>query len=235
MIKAVFFDLDGTLLPLDQDFFVKTYFKRLAAYLVPYGYEPEKTVKAIYTGSDAMVNSDGKTSNEDIFWATFESICGEGRRLDSPIFERFYETDFENVRAVTDCDSRARAIVSALRGRGIKTVLATNPVFPRVATEARMRWAGLSADLFDIVTTYENSFYCKPNPEYYLDLCRRIGALPSECVMVGNDVDDDMIAETLGFSVFLHTDRLVNRRAVDISHYSQGNFDDMARFLGVDI
>ena len=47
MLKAVLFDLDGTLLPMDQDAFVEGYFGLLARKMIPYGYEPEKLVKAI--------------------------------------------------------------------------------------------------------------------------------------------------------------------------------------------
>ena len=43
-IKVVLFDLDGTLLPMDQDVFVKTYFKGIAAKLAPYGYEPKALI-----------------------------------------------------------------------------------------------------------------------------------------------------------------------------------------------
>ena len=41
MIKTVLFDLDGTLLPMDQDNFVKAYFKNLAIKLAPHGYDPQ--------------------------------------------------------------------------------------------------------------------------------------------------------------------------------------------------
>ena len=41
MIKTILFDLDGTLLPMDQDAFTKAYFKSLSEYLLPFGYEPK--------------------------------------------------------------------------------------------------------------------------------------------------------------------------------------------------
>ena len=49
-IKVVLFDLDGTLLPMDQDEFVKAYFGGIAKKLAPYGYEPNKLVKSIWAG-----------------------------------------------------------------------------------------------------------------------------------------------------------------------------------------
>lgn len=46
-ITTVLFDLDGTLLPMDQDVFIKDYFGRLARKLAPYGYEPKKLIEAV--------------------------------------------------------------------------------------------------------------------------------------------------------------------------------------------
>ena len=235
MIKAVLFDLDGTLLPLDQDYFIETYLGRLGLYLAQYGYDPKTVVKAIYKSCAEMLKNNGTRSNEQVFWDSFTGIFGEQSRNDAVHFEEFYKTDFENVRAIMGYDERAAKIVSALREQGIITILATSPVFPSVATEARMRWAGLSPDLFDLVTTYENSSYCKPNPDYYLDILRRFDLTPQECIMVGNDVDDDMSAECIGMKVFLLTDRLVNRRSADISAYDQGGFAELIEYLGLNI
>ena len=36
-LKAVLFDLDGTLLPMDQEVFIQSYFKHLARLLAPLG------------------------------------------------------------------------------------------------------------------------------------------------------------------------------------------------------
>lgn len=54
-IKAVLFDLDGTLLPMDQDEFVKAYFGLLAKRLAPLGYEVEKLYQVLWKGVAAMV------------------------------------------------------------------------------------------------------------------------------------------------------------------------------------
>ena len=40
MVKAVLFDLDGTLLPMDQDEFTKGYFKLLVGFVRIRGKEP---------------------------------------------------------------------------------------------------------------------------------------------------------------------------------------------------
>lgn len=49
-------------------------------------------------------------------------------------------------------------------------MLATNPIFPKVATESRIRWAGLQPEDFELYTTYEKTCHCKPNPAYYTDI-----------------------------------------------------------------
>ena len=54
-IKAVLFDLDGTLLPMDQDVFMKFYFGELSKRLAPYGYEPKKLMDSVFAGIKSMV------------------------------------------------------------------------------------------------------------------------------------------------------------------------------------
>ena len=112
---------------------------------------------------------------------------------------------------------------------GYRVALATNPIFPSIATCARIRWAGLTPEDFAFVTTYENSAYCKPNPDYYRDAAQRLGLSPEECLMVGNDAQEDMIAETTGMKVFLLTDCLINRDGADISIWPNGGFDELLR------
>ena len=114
---------------------------------------------------------------------------------------------------------------------GLRTVLATNPLFPSIATEHRIRWAGFELDDFEFYTTYENSRSCKPNPKYYLEVLERAGARPEESLMVGNDVQEDMIAEKLGMKVFLLPKLLINRDGADISAYPHGDFDDLIEYI----
>lgn len=47
MLKAVFFDLDGTLLPLNEDEFSHAYFKLLAEHMEPYGYTKDEIINEI--------------------------------------------------------------------------------------------------------------------------------------------------------------------------------------------
>ncbi len=229
-LSTVLFDLDGTLLPLDQDVFVKQYFGRLAVTLAP-DYPAERLLPAMMAGVEAMVRNDGTATNEEIFWRVFSTVYGEDVTGDLSRFDVFYHKEFEDVRQVCGFDPRAGETVKRLKAAGFRVALATNPVFPAVATEARIRWAGLERSALAHVTTYENSRFCKPNPAYYREVAEALSCDPETCLMVGNDVDDDMSAERVGMRVFLLTDHLLNRQGKDISAYPQGSYEALIAYL----
>lgn len=230
-MKTVLFDLDGTLLPMDQDVFIKAYFGGLATKLVPYGYDPQQLIKGIWTGTERMIRNDGSMTNEAAFWQGFATVMGDDCRKDEPIFDDFYHNEFRFVSASCGFDARAAEIIAMLKEKGCRTVLATNPIFPAIATRNRIRWAGLQESDFALVTTYENSRYCKPNPKYYLDILQQIEEQPENCIMVGNDVTEDMVARELGIDVFLLTDCMINKENEDISTYPHGGFEELRSYL----
>lgn len=232
-IQVVLFDLDGTLLPMDQDVFVKAYFKGLATRLAPLGYEPEQLVKGIWTGTEAMVCNKGSKTNEEIFWETFAKVYGPKVLEDEPYFDEYYRTEFQKVKEVCGFAPQAAEIVHGLQEKSVRVVLATNPIFPAVATQSRIRWAGLTPEDFEFYTTYENSRFCKPNLNYYKEIVERLGVSAEECLMVGNDVGEDMVAEKLGMKVFLLTDCLINKEQADIDAYPHGGFEELKRYFSV--
>ena len=230
-ITTVLFDLDGTLLPMEQNNFVKSYFGLLAKKLAPLGYEPQSLIDSIWQGTRAMVKNDGQKTNEAVFWDTFTAIHGKNALKDIPVFDEFYEKDFPKVQASCGFNENAASAVKRIKAFGLRVALATNPIFPAIATRQRIAWAGLSPDDFELFTSYENSRYCKPNPNYYRDVISALGVSPDECLMVGNDIDEDMIAETLGMKVFLMSEWLINKNNADISNYPQGGFDELVEYV----
>lgn len=230
-VTTVLFDLDGTLVPMDQDVFVKNYFKRLAAKLAPHGYEPGQLVDTIWRGTAAMITNTAEKCNEEAFWDVAVSVYGDKILQDKIYFDEFYETEFDHVKEVCGFNPKAAETVRKLKSDGYRAVLATNPIFPSKATELRIGWAGLKPEEFELYTTYENINRCKPNPDYYTEITKKIGVQPQECLMVGNDVGDDMVAETIGMKVFLLTDCLINKDGVDISQYPNGSFDELNAYI----
>ena len=233
MDKWVLFDLDGTLLPMDMEVFTKAYFGGLAKTLMPYGYNPDELVNAIWAGTANMVKNDGSRTNEEAFWEKFYQIFGEGVKEHLPLFDRFYQTDFDKVKDFCGYNPEAKRLVDDLKKKGCRVGLATNPIFPAVATRARIRWAGLTPEDFEFYTTYENSCFCKPNPNYYKSILDTHGISAESCVMVGNDAIEDVAAEKLGIKVFLLTDCLINKDGRDISNIPCGGFSELRKFFGI--
>ena len=231
MITTVFFDLDGTLLPMDQEVFLNAYMGGLAAKMAPYGYEPRTLVKNIWKGTGAMVMNDGSARNDEVFWKVFSALCGRDAQEDEAVFLDFYQNEFRNVAKACGFDARAAETVRQIKEMGLKVVLATNPLFPAIATRSRAKWAGLTPDDFEYITTYENSFHCKPNPDYYREILDKLALRPEECLMVGNDVTEDMVPEKLGMKVFLLTDCMINKENKDYSCYPHGSFPELMHYI----
>ena len=230
-VKVVLFDLDGTLLPMDQDVFIKTYLGMLVKSIAPFGYDPKLLADTIMMGTADMVKNNGEKTNECRFWDRFTSVFGEDALADMPLFNEFYEKEFDKVSSVCGFEPMAAKAVKEIKKLGYRVSLATQPAFPMMATERRIKWAGLSKEDFELVTTYENSRFCKPNLSYYMDITDALGVSPDECLMVGNDVSEDMITEKLGMKVFLLTDYLINKNGEDIEKYPHGNLSDLVAFV----
>lgn len=233
-LNTILFDLDGTLLPMpDQELFLKAYMKALAGRIAPLGYEPKKLIDTVLRGTGAVIANNGEETNEKVFWKFFCGVFGEEALHHLPVFEEFYRNEFQQVSVTCGCDARAAKLIAALKEKGYRLVLATNPLFPAVATHSRVRWAGMRAEDFEWITTYENSSFCKPNVKYYEEILQQLALDPAECLMVGNDVGEDMVAGKLGMKTFLMTDCLINRVNEDIETYPHGSFAELERYIAL--
>lgn len=186
-----------------------------------------KTICKIWNGAEsadrddlerceAMVLNDGSTTNEDAFWKCFEKISGLSKAEVEQETLDFYANEFNEAIASTKPNPRADQVVKLLKEHGVKVYLATNPIFPRVGTMNRIRWAGIDAEDFEVITTYETYHYCKPNPKYFQEVMEEFGLNPKECLMVGNDVQEDLTIRSLGVKTYLLTDTLENKKNIPL-------------------
>lgn len=231
MLNTILFDLDGTLAPFVQDIFVRAYFQVLVRRLAPMGYDGEKLVGALWKGVDAMVENTGAGTNRQVFWARFTQELGIQALALEPILDDFYAGALDEARSCLAEQADRLPLICSLREKGYGLVLATNPIFPAVAVETRLRWVGLSAADFDWVTTYENSRHSKPNPDYYRDILEHIHRRGEECLMIGNSPLDDMAALQAGLSVYLVTDYLENPGGLPVEDYPRGSFRELEASL----
>lgn len=233
MIRHILSDLDGTLLPMSQDEFVECYLTHLSRYFIPHGITPKDLTGAIWKGVGAMVGNNGSRTNEEVFWDCFTKLLPVKRDEMEPLLLDFYNNDFNQVIKVTQPSTYAPELICNLKKAGMKLYLATNPIFPRCATLNRMKWAGLNADDFEEITTYESYHYSKPNVLYYKELMERFQLKPEECLMIGNDAEEDMGIRKLGVKVYLVTDCLENKKELTIDAEYTGSLEELALASGL--
>jgi HAD superfamily hydrolase (TIGR01549 family) len=202
--QAILFDLDGTLLDNDMDEFLPHYFQRLGDWvssIVPH----KPFIAHLMQATRAMMANDGRDTNEEAFAAVFYPLAGRPRAEMEPVFQDFYDREFPHLRQYTRRRPEARTVVQAALDHGCDVVVATNPLFPASAIWQRIEWAGVADLPFRLVTTYENSRACKPNPLYFEQICSTIGRPAHACLMVGDD-PVDMAAAQVGCATFFAID-----------------------------
>lgn len=232
-IEAVLFDLDGTLLFHDQATFLGEYFKRISSYTNSKGYDAKAFLEAMRISIGLMMANDGERLNKSLFWDKFFVYYN---KYDESLIEdcdNFYLSDFKELREFTYENEFAKRAVELAHKNGKKVVLATNPVFPMVAQRERLSWVGLSEEDFDLVTAYENSSFCKPNPKYYLEICKKLGVEPQNALMIGNDEGEDMkAASEAGLMCYLATDcRIMAKNFIWTGQ--RGTFEQVLRLLEI--
>lgn len=232
MLKYIFFDLDGTMLPMDQDEFIKVYFTELCKRFCPeLKLKDEQLIKAVWKATNSMIKNDGSAPNIKAFWRTFAKILGKDALNYVKDFDNFYQNEFYETKKCSRYNPNVPEAIKTLKRKGYTLVAATNPIFPEIATMTRLGWAGVGKGDFALVTTYENSSTCKPNPKYFEEIMGKLKAEPEECMMVGNDVDEDMLAsKAAGITGYLVTDCLINRDEKDYSEFKNGTMRDFLSF-----
>lgn len=228
---TILFDLDGTLLKMDQDLFLKSYLELLSMSMKQYGYEPQKLIKTILNGTYQMIQNNGRHTNEEVFWQYFISVYGEGAKNDEQHFTKFYLKQFPKLKKTTNNHHKLPTLIKMLKKQGFQLVLATNPVFPRIATLERMKWAGLDVNDFSLITTYENSKYAKPNPLYFQEILKKINVSPKEAIMIGNDTSDDLGALEVGMNLYFITNNLINNNNTNLNKHDHGTFNDFLKLV----
>jgi FMN phosphatase YigB (HAD superfamily) len=200
-LKAVLFDLDGTLLDIDLGAFLRDYFSALGE-MVAEHFPGREVLPAILTATEAMQAPHPGSSNQKVFARRFEELTGIDIEADGEVFDRFYAERFPALGAAYGPHAGARDAVLAAGRLGLSVVVATQPIFPRAAIEHRLAWAGLGDLGLGAITTYEVMHACKPLPDYFREAAAMAGARPVECIMVGDDRSLDMPASDVGMRTF---------------------------------
>ena len=229
-MNTILFDLDGTLLPIDMILFEKMYFKQLAKDFSDI-ISPKELAKNIWGSTKIMVENIDYKTNEEVFMADFTSRMN----MDAPVlqkrFENFYNTSFLKIKEYVLDIKCIKESVELLKLKNYNIALATNPLFPENAIHHRIHWAGFSPDDFSYISTFEKNHYCKPQLKYYEEILKDIEKKPEDCLMVGNDVQEDLIAKKLGIKTYLITNNLLHRTNEKIVTDYEGKYEDFYEFV----
>ncbi len=231
MYKTLLFDLDGTLLDVDMRVFLKEYFIKLGEHL-EHVIPPETLVKHLKSSTQVMIdNLDPDKTNKQVFCEDFLKKVNIPAGKMKPLLEDFYQNKFKTLKPFARQLPMAREVMETASRLGCCLVLATNPVFPYLAIKHRLEWSGLEEFPYKLITSYENMHFCKPNLHYFQEILEKAGSQPHQCLMIGNDMDDDMVASKAGIKTFLVEDFLIdrNRRGYHVDY--QGTLKDLALFL----
>ena len=205
MIRAVLFDLDDTLLGNDTDPFVQRYFGLLSQYTAV-KMPPDQFTTALLRATREVINStDISLTNHAVFWQAFSQFSATDVKVMEPFINEFYKDVFPQMRSLTSCRPVAQPLVDYCFRQGLQVIVATNPLFPKVAIEERLRWAGVPVAEQDyaLVTTLENMHATKPNVAYYEEILQKVGIEADTAVMVGDDWTNDIEpAAQLGIRTF---------------------------------
>ena len=205
MLKAVLFDLDNTLIHFGERQFFQGYIPaitRVFADIMP----GDLFLERLLSSTGAVLKNNGQMLNVDCFMNAFCAGYEEHRDEFWRRFMTFYETEYDQFRSLASVPPGVRELLLQLREKSLKLVIASNPLWPSIAQNKRLAWAGLGDLQFDLITHVENMTYCKPKVEYYQEVCSMIGERPEACLMVGNDPVNDMVVAVIGMKTYLVTD-----------------------------
>lgn len=207
MIKAILFDMDGTLLDIRFNTFITLYGADISHLLGEIA-RKNPVLLGVPAARSYLSMSDAKRTdnllNIEKFAQTYEKLTG------IPILEptirealRYYERELlphKNTASTFNAHpmTGSRELLELCKKLGFKRALATNPAFSKLCIEARMGWSEISYDDFDFVSHAENSYRLKPQPAYYNFVAEQLGVAPEECLMVGNDPARDIVRPTNG-------------------------------------
>lgn len=231
MLNTILLDLDGTLVSMDTDTFTKRYFKDLSVKLGDFVNLDELT-KILWLSTKHMAeNLDSDKTNEEVFYKKFYSMIGHSEEDLQPLIDDFYENDFYKVEEVSEQNDDMINAVNLLKEKNYELVVASNPMFPKLAMVDRVKWAGFEEDDFKYITNFENMHFCKPHLEFFNELLEVIDKKPEECLMVGNHAQEDMTAKKIGISTYLIKDYASGDLEDDENIDYSGYYKDFYKFV----
>lgn len=201
--KALLIDFDNTLVLFNEDKFLASYAKLAYPYFKDL-FDTSTFFQKILASTLNMLNNDGRMTNAEVFSRDFiKDVPQLSFDECNSRFEQFYLKSFSQLGKEVTAIPQGRHLIKRVLDEGMQVVIATNPIFPEIASRHRLEWANLADLEITLLTHAQNMSYCKPYPEYYRQILSLLHRQPEECLMAGNDPVSDMAASDLGIATFL--------------------------------
>lgn len=229
MTLTLLLDLDGTLLENDLDKFLPSYLDCLGEFMSDY-VPPDHFIQNLLVSTSAMIqNIHPDQTLKEVFDLQFFPSLGLDESAIHKQFEDFYRLVFPTLSSVTHKKEDAIEFIQNAKSRGYNLVIATNPIFPMQAILERIDWAGLNPLDFQLITSYEQYHFAKPNPAYYAEILGVLGWPNEPIIMIGNHPEHDVhAAKQLGLTTFW-----INEYNQDLSSelHASGTFSDILPWI----
>lgn len=202
MVNTLLLDLDGTLCTMDKARFMKRYLTDMAEHfkdIIPVeSFAPHIMKSSAFASSHPSPNY----SWGEVFINHFAEGFGLKAHGMLGRFMDFFVKDFPQYCSMVTPHPLTVKLLQISSERGFKLACASNCLMPRIAIEERMRCCGIEPARFAFIPGMEHMHYSKPNPLFFQEIADNIGVAPADCLVVGNDLEEDMCASDIGMKTF---------------------------------
>lgn len=192
-------DLDGTLTTIDDEDFAREYIRLLLKYND--GFLEEEILKnALFNALNCLLEgTENGKNNYDRYMDSFAKISGlKDKEKVINFFMDFYETTYNELKNLIIPREELIKFLDYLKTKNHRLILATNPIFPKIAITKRLEWINVDPKKFEYITTMENSHYVKPQTDYFTEILKNTNSEAEKSLMIGNDLEMDGACEKVG-------------------------------------
>jgi FMN phosphatase YigB (HAD superfamily) len=232
---TILFDLDDTLIHDEMEsIHIPAYLDKLSVYMSKHVTKDAFRAQLMQATQCMVENDSPEFTLEQTFDESFYTGIGLEKSDVKNTIDQFYEQEYPLLKEFTREIPAAIQLMDQVVRENHNVVIATNPLFPKIATHQRLSWAALPIKISSIalISSFESFHFSKPNPAYYAEILAQLGWPTQPAVMIGNDWSNDIkAASEFGIPAFWVTDQSGDLPIEAHPLSSQGTLSDVLPWL----